>query len=99
MIFGKLCSDQFGIGHQWPQEVVKIVRHLPGDPTSGFQTLSAGGEFLGLYDNSQEPKTVFDPDYPVQRPDAAYGYDTDNDSYTDLQSPTPGEVNAPPVAR
>jgi PKD repeat protein len=69
------------------------------DPWHTNFKLSAGGEFLGLYDNSRTPRTVFDPAYPVLRPDAAYGYDFQSDAYTDMQTPTPGEANAPPVAR
>lgn len=60
---------------------------------ANFQ-LSAGGEFLGLY-NPDSPRVLvssFGPKYPEQRNDYSYGYDSQgNPRY--FSTPTPGAAN------
>jgi hypothetical protein len=72
-------------------------RKSPTNSTHRLHTnfkLSPNGEYLGLY-NAELPRvaiTEFTPEYPEQRNDYSYGYDTTN-SLKYFATPTPGAAN------
>jgi hypothetical protein len=72
-------------------------RKSPTNSTHRLHTsfgLSPNGEYLGLY-NNELPRIViseFTPEYPEQRNDYSYGYDTTN-SLKYFATPTPGAAN------
>jgi len=72
-------------------------RKTPTNATHRLHTsfkLSPNGEYLGLY-NNELPRvaiTEFAPEYPEQRNNYSYGYDTTN-ALKYFASPTPGAAN------
>jgi hypothetical protein len=72
-------------------------RKSPTNSTHRLHTnfkLNPNGEYLGLY-NAELPRvaiTEFTPEYPEQRNDYSYGYDTTN-SLKYFASPSPGAAN------
>lgn len=58
-------------------------------------SLSASGEYLGLFDDAGQPVDSFDPTYPAQTTDVSYGVSSAG-SLTFFAEPSPDAVNSGP---
>lgn len=81
--------------------LVVLADSLPKEvPTADFLhtsfNLSAGGEYLGLYDPSGAVQSAFDPDYPSQDVMHSYGR-SDTGDFVFFAEPTPGKANTGPA--
>ncbi|HLU49729.1 MAG TPA: chitobiase/beta-hexosaminidase C-terminal domain-containing protein, partial [Planctomycetota bacterium] len=70
-------------------------RRTPGSPLHTSFKLSAGGEYLGLYDADAPPRLVSElaPRFPPQRAGVSYGTDA-NGKQVWFATPTPGAPNS-----
>ena len=107
---GWSLSDDAGIPNKWsfPENttiapggfLVVMLDDLPKEvPTADYLhanfKLSAGGEYLGLYDASGNVRSELDPGFPRQ--DAFHSYGLSNSGeYVFFSMPSPGNANAGP---
>jgi hypothetical protein len=79
-------------------EYLVVLADAPLTPIAGATylhtnfSLSSGGEYLGLFDDSQVAQTQFNPDFPNQYPFQSYGLASG--SYMYLGVSTPGAANS-----
>ena len=59
--------------------------------------LSGSGEYLGLFDPSENEATVFSPSFPPQKTDVSYGYY--DETFLFSTNPTPGTENIFPTTQ
>jgi hypothetical protein len=78
--------------------LVVLADNLPrAVPTADYLhanfSLSAGGEFVGLFNSAGAVQSAFDPDYPAQDAFHSYGRSA-ADEYVFFDTPTPGKTNS-----